>query len=121
MTLQHERDSVSRRFTAHGTRTIPCRRIFFHIVCFLLLSFLLEVPPKAIFAGHKPPTDSFKGYVVAVGPKAITVKSKENIYHVRTFNYSPKVEQQLMKKKLQPGMMITVHYTRGTDVAVKLK
>jgi hypothetical protein len=121
MTLQHERDSVSRRLTTYRTLTITSRRISSHFICFLLFSALLEVPPKTFFAGHKPPTDSFKGYVVAVGPKAITVKSKDNIYHVRTFNYSPKVEQQLMKKKLQPGMMITVHYTRGTDVAVKLK
>ena len=121
MTLLHERDSVSRGFIAQRIRTITGRRIFFHIVGFLLFFSLLEVPSKTVFAGHKPPTDSFKGYIVAVGPKAITVKNKQNIYHVRTFNYSPKVEQQLMKKKLQPGMMITVYYTRGTDLAVKLK
>lgn len=121
MTLQHERDSVSRRFTVCRTPTTPYRRISFHLISILLFISLLEIPPKTFIAGHKPPTDSFTGYVVAVGPKAITVKNKENIYHVRTFSYSPKVEQQLMKKKFQPGMMITVHYTRGTDVAVKLK
>ena len=86
-----------------------------------VLLFLLAALPTGLEAGHKPKTDKFTGFVVAAGPKSITVKSKDNIYQVRTFNYSPGVEQQLMKKKLQAGSKVTVHYTRGTDVAVKVK
>ncbi len=87
----------------------------------LVVLFLWTIFPVSLDAGSKPKTDKFTGYVVAAGPKSITVKSKQNIYQVRTFNYSPAVEQQVTKKKLQPGAKITVHYTRGTDVAVKLK
>jgi hypothetical protein len=121
MTLPHDRDFASKAFAAHRPLTVRRCRIALHFVCFFLFSTLLVAPPKDVFAGHKPKTDKFEGYVVVAGPKSITVKNKKNIYQVRTFNYSPKVEQQLMKKKLEPGRVVTVHYTRGTDVAVKLK
>jgi len=121
MTLPHDRDFDSKAFAARRPQTVRRRRIALHFAYFFLFSSLFVSPPEAVFAGHKPQTDKFEGYVVAVGPKSITVKNKKNIYHVRTFNYSSKVEQQLMKKKLEPGMVVTVHYTRGTDVAVKLK
>ena len=120
MTFQHERNFASRGFAAHRPPTVTSRRMILHFICFLLLSSLFVTPPKAVFARHKPKTDKFEGYVVVAGPKSITVKDKKNIYHVRTFNYSPKVEEKLMKKKLEPGNTVTVHYARGTDVAVKL-
>jgi hypothetical protein len=120
MTFPYNRDFVSKAFAPHLPQREIRRRISLQFVCFLLFSSFLVAPPKVLFAGHKPKTDKFKGYVVAAGPKSITVKDKKNIYHVRSFNYSPKVEQQLMKKKLEPGMTVTVHYTRGTDIAVKL-
>src|SRR5690349_22415971 len=47
----------------------------------------------------KPKTDKFEGTVVVVGPKAITVKSRQNIYMVRTFHYSAKLEQKILRKK----------------------
>ncbi len=119
MTLPHERRFASVGVALYRPPTVIPRRTFFHFICFLLLSWFLLTPPKTFLAGQK--TDKFKGYVVTAGPKAITVKNKNNIYQVRTFNYSPKVEQQLMKKKVQPGTLVTVHYTRGTDTAVKLK
>jgi hypothetical protein len=64
--------------------------------------------------------DIFRGTLVAAGPKAITVKSLENIYHLRTFNYSLELEKKMPKKKLVPGQKITVHYVRGTSWAVKV-
>jgi hypothetical protein len=120
MTLPPNRDFSNKAFAVHRLQRAISHRISLQFACFLLLSSLLVAPPNSLFAGHKPKTDKFEGYVVAAGPKSITVKNKKNIYHVRTFNYSPKVEQQIMKKKPEQGKIVTVHYTRGTDVAVKL-
>ncbi len=63
---------------------------------------------------------TFRGTVVAVGPKAISVKSLRNIYLVRSFNYSPELEKKILKKKPEAGRRVTVHYIRGTDQATKI-
>ena len=68
----------------------------------------------------KPKTDKFEGTVVVVGPKAITVKSRNNIYLVRTFHYSPQLEQKILRKKPETGKKVTVHYVRGSDLALKV-
>ena len=68
----------------------------------------------------KPKTDKFDGTVVVVGPKAITVKSVSNIYLVRTFHYSPELEQKILRKKPETGKKVTVHYVRGSDLALKV-
>lgn len=68
----------------------------------------------------KPKTDKFEGTVVVVGPKAITVKSIHNIYLVRTFHYSAELEQKMLRSKPEPGKKITVHYVRGSDLALKV-
>ena len=68
----------------------------------------------------KPKTDKFEGTVVVVGPKAITVKSRNNIYLVRTFHYSPELEQKILRKKPETGKKVTVHYVRGSDLALKV-
>jgi len=68
----------------------------------------------------KPKTDKFEGTVVVVGPKAITVKSRHNIYMVRTFHYSAKLEQKMLRSKLGMGKKVTVHYVRGSDLALKV-
>jgi hypothetical protein len=68
----------------------------------------------------KPKTDKFDGTVVVVGPKAITVKSRYNIYMVRTFHYSAKLEQKMLRNKLATGKKVTVHYVRGSDLALKI-
>lgn len=68
----------------------------------------------------KPKTDKFEGTVVVVGPKAITVKSRNNIYLVRTFHYSPQLEQKILRKKPATGKKVTVHYVRGSDLALKV-
>jgi hypothetical protein len=86
---------------------------------FWLWVFLFSLT-SAPQAKTKVKTDEFHGTVVAVGPKAITVKDINHIYHVRTFNYSPKLEKEIVRRKLAPGKRVTVHYVRGTDVAVKV-
>ncbi len=68
----------------------------------------------------KPKTDKFEGTVVVVGPKAITVKSRQNIYMVRNFHYSAKLEQKILRKKPEAGKKVTVHYVRGSDLALKV-
>jgi hypothetical protein len=68
----------------------------------------------------KPKTDKFEGTVVVVGPKAITVKSRQNIYMVRTFHYSAKLEQKILRKKPEAGKKVTVHYVRGSDLALRV-
>jgi hypothetical protein len=68
----------------------------------------------------KPKTDKFDGTVVVVGPKAITVKSISNIYVVRTFHYSPELEQKIQRKKPETGKKVTVQYVRGTDLALEV-
>ena len=68
----------------------------------------------------KPKTDKFEGTVVVVGPKAITVKSRNSIYLVRTFHYSPQLEQKILRKKPETGKKVTVHYVRGSDLALKV-
>ena len=84
----------------------------------LLMTFSQLGPPS--FAKNKPKEDKFTGIVVNAGPKAITVKSKDNIYLLRTFNYTPPVEAKVKKKPLPPGKKVTVHYFRGSDSATKI-
>jgi len=57
---------------------------------------------------------------VVVGPKAITVKSRHNIYLVRTFHYSARLEQKMLSNKPEAGKKVTVHYVRGSDLALKV-
>jgi len=68
----------------------------------------------------KPKTDKFEGTAVVVGAKAITVKSRHNIYLVRTFHYSAELEQKMLRKKPETGKKVTVHYVRGSDLALKV-
>jgi len=72
------------------------------------------------FLHAKPKTDKFHGTVVAVGPKAITVKSLYNIYQVRTFSYSAQLEQKMQSSRPQAGKNVTIHYVRGSDLATKV-
>ena len=81
---------------------------------------ILYPSSSLLFAKQKLRTQKFSGSVVSVGPNAITVKSRENIYKVRTFNYSPAVMKKFQKKKPEPGKNVTVHYVRGTDLAMKV-
>jgi hypothetical protein len=84
----------------------------------LIVMFSLFVSPS--FGKDKLKQDKFAGIVVNTGPTAITIKSKDNIYLLRTFSYTPQVEAKVKKKPPQPGKKVTVHYFRGSDVATKI-
>ena len=87
----------------------------------LLWSVVLAfIPSYSIAAKQKQKKDRFRGTVVLAGPRAITVKSERNIYLVRTFNYTPQLERKIQSKKPPPGEKVTVHYLRGTDIALKV-
>ena len=81
---------------------------------------LTAIPITPAFANEKLKKDKFRGNVVSAGPRAISVKSKQNMYIVRTFNYTPQLEKKIQKKKPAPGKQITVHYLRGTDLALQV-
>jgi hypothetical protein len=89
-------------------------------VCLIFSIWLLLGDLGPGFLQAKPKTDKFEGTVVVVGPKAITVKSRDNIYMVRTFNYSAELEQKILRKKPETGKKVTVHYVRGSDLALKV-
>jgi hypothetical protein len=92
----------------------------FRCVCLVLVVWLLLVGLGSGVLQAKPKTDKFEGTVVVVGPKAITVKSLYNIYMVRTFTYSAELEQKMLRKKPETGKKVTVHYVRGSDLALKV-
>ncbi len=102
------------RFFVSSLSSKKSARIPFGILLISCLFF--TYPPLAA----KSKKDKFHGTVVAAGPKAITVKNRDNIYQVRTFNYSADLEKKVLRKKPQPGSTVTVHYIRGTDQAVKI-
>jgi hypothetical protein len=97
----------------------PCHRCRSACLVFAAL-FLLGGLGSGVLQAAKPKTDKFEGMVVVVGPKAITVKSRDNIYMVRTFHYSAELEQKMLRKKPETGKKVTVHYVRGSDLALKV-
>jgi len=92
----------------------------FRSACLVLVIWLLLGGLGLGVLQAKPKTDKFEGTVVVVGPKAITVKSRYNIYMVRTFHYSAELEQKMLRKKPETGKKVTVHYVRGSDLALKV-
>ena len=88
--------------------------------CSLLTALLIIMVPALIPSKENQKKDKFRGIVVHTGPKAISVKSQENIYVVRTFNYTPELEKKINAKPPATGKKVTVHYFRGTDIATKV-
>jgi hypothetical protein len=112
---------VASRWRANASPFLVSQRSeILRSVCLVFAIWLLlgELGPGALQA--KPKTDKFEGTVVVVGPKAITVKSRYNIYMVRTFHYSPELEQKILRNKPETGKKVTVHYVRGSDLALKV-
>jgi hypothetical protein len=95
----------------------PLRSYLTFLFCASLLTAILITPA---FADERLKKDKFRGNVVSAGPRAISVKSKQNMYIVRTFNYTPQLEKKIQQKKPAPGRQITVHYFRGTDLALRV-
>jgi hypothetical protein len=96
----------------------PSTRVRSVYVVLAVWLFLGGLGPGVLQA--KPKTDKFEGTVVVVGPKAITVKSRYNTYMVRTFHYSAELEQKILRKRPEAGKKVTVHYVRGSDLALKV-
>jgi hypothetical protein len=88
--------------------------------CCLLVMLLSALAPHFNLASGNQKKEKFRGTVVHAGPKAITVKSQNNIYMVRTFNYTPQLEKKIHSKPPVSGKKVTVHYLRGTDLAIKV-
>ncbi|MEW5975801.1 MAG: hypothetical protein AB1898_08340 [Acidobacteriota bacterium] len=86
----------------------------------LLLVLLLAASPIPTLSKDRPKKEKFRGFVVAAGPKAISVKSEKNIYQVRMFHYTADLERRIRAKPPVRGEMVTVHYYQGTDLAFKV-
>ena len=108
---------------AQGTRLVTPLKLFattHTLRCLLMVLVTATVPPTLILAKESQPKDKFQDTVVHTGLKAISVKSQDNIYLVRTFSYTPQVEKKIHTKPPVAGKRVTVHYFRGTDLATKV-
>jgi hypothetical protein len=120
MVFQHNGKSAVKGSARHRQASACVCRVLSRNLFWLLIAANLASPSTVVLAKSRTKTDKFEGYIVHVGSKAITVKNKNNIYQVRTFSYSPKLEEKIRKRNLAAGKMVTVHYMHGTDVALKL-
>jgi hypothetical protein len=98
------------------------RSIFIHwfarLLPVLLIVLMLGASATDVWAGQK--TDKFRGTVVNAGPTAISVKSETNIYQIRSFDYTPALKKKIDAKRPAQGKKVTVHYYRGTNIAVSV-
>jgi len=101
-------------FTDGKSARIHFRRARVHILCSLLFCLFLSTLQAA------PKHDRFRGKVVFAGPQAISVQSEKDIYLVKAFRYTSKLEKKIKKSQPRPGKPVTVHYYRGTDLAFKV-
>lgn len=69
----------------------------------------------------KPKLDSFRGEVLNFTPVAITVRDRQNMARVRTFNFDPGLARKVENRRMENGDRVTVRFVRGTDTAVQLK
>ncbi len=67
----------------------------------------------------------FEGEVLHATSVAITVRSKDNERIIRTFSYSPQVQEQMQQiidqGGYQYGDKIVIRYQAGSEVAQKIK
>jgi len=73
----------------------------------------------------KPKVEKFKGEVLHANMIQIIVRSAKNEKVIRTFTYTPKVKEQIMKiidrGGYQTGDKVEIHHEAGSDVAIKIK
>jgi len=76
----------------------------------------------------KPPkikVEKFKGEVLHANAVQITVRSRADIYVVRTFSLSPKMRDEMQKIIARGGYRygdkVEVHYEAGRNLAIKIK
>lgn len=102
---------------ASPQRSLFVRR-FARLAPVLLIILILFASATVGWAGQK--IDKFRGTVVNAGPTAISVKSETNNYQIRSFEYTPKLKEKINAKPPARGKKVTVHYYRGTNIAVKV-
>jgi hypothetical protein len=85
----------------------------------------LSTTPPVIAKSTAPKPLKFDGQVVASTSATIMVRSKENAMLTQTFSFSPAVREQMLKivnkGGYQYGDKVVIHYTPGTNVAVKVQ
>jgi hypothetical protein len=73
----------------------------------------------------KKKKEKFKGQVLEFNKWFIKVRSQENRYEVRTFNYSLQVREKMRKVLDQGGYQfgdkVTIEHEPGSDVALRIK
>lgn len=77
-------------------------------------------PIKLKIKTPKQKHDSFRGDVMNFTNAAITVRDRNNMALLRTFNYTPELARKVENRRLEPGQRVTVRYIRGTNTAVAL-
>lgn len=87
------------------------KTLFFSFLLIFLTLSTLQAGPK-----H----DTFRGKVIFAGPTNISVQNEKDIYQVRSFRYTPKLEKRIFKHRIPQGKRVRVHYYRGTDLAFKV-
>ncbi len=73
----------------------------------------------------KPKLVEFQGEIMHANSVAITVRSRENERVIRTFTYSPKVQEQMQRiidqGGYQYGDRVAIKHAPGADVALRIK
>ncbi len=73
----------------------------------------------------KPKLVKFQGEFLHANNVAITVRSRENERVIRTFTYSPKVQEQMQRiideGGYQYGDKVAIEHAPGEDVALRIK
>lgn len=79
------------------------------------------IPVKTV----KPKLAKFQGEVMHATNVAITVRSLENERMIRTFTYSPRVQEQMQRiidqGGYQYGDKVAIEYAPGAEVALRIK
>lgn len=79
------------------------------------------IPVKTL----KPKLVKFQGEILHATNVAITVRSLENERMIRTFTYSPKVQEQMQRiidqGGYQYGDKVAIEHAPGTEVALRIK
>lgn len=74
----------------------------------------------------RPKKAKFKAEVLAMTRVAITVRSRDNFNHVRTFTYAQKLATEIAKmidrnRPFQHGDRVEIIFIEGSDKALKIK
>jgi hypothetical protein len=77
--------------------------------------------PAIVLKQPKPKYDIYRGDVVNYTSTAITVRDPNNVYNIRTFQFSPGLRSKMENRTIEHGFRITVKVQHASDVAVALR